>query len=363
MADSTWAGAVSQINDRLKAAGLPVRVLLRGKTALTLQATLPKKPGQGEGKKQQEISLGIKASREGLRRIESEAHVLARLLINGSFDWSLYMAPESVQPPMNTSELIAAFKANYFASNQIQEMTWHETWQRTFDRLPQDEPLSEASVLAVVMLTENHTRSRELTCQRLQRLAEFAGISIDLKVHQGAYSEASLTPRDLPDDRTILDWWNRIENPQWRWVYGMMATFGLRPHECFFCTFINSRTLHVLKGKTGFHVARPLLPEWVERWELIQADKPNVSGRSFRDYGQRTYRQFERYNVPFNPYDLRHAYAIRGIVLKVPVQVMAGMMGHSVQVHTRTYNRWLKDSVAEQIYQDIFKQRFDQSSV
>ena len=72
--------AVAQINARLKAANLPVRVVARAKSALTLQATLPRKPGQGHGKKQQEISLGIRASKEGLRRIENEAHILARHL-------------------------------------------------------------------------------------------------------------------------------------------------------------------------------------------------------------------------------------------------------------------------------------------
>ncbi len=348
-----WKLGVEQINERLKAAGLPVRVLLRGKSALTLQATLPKKPGQGEGAKQQEISLGVRASKEGLRRIENEAHTLARLIINGSFNWALYLPSEPKAKPKQTVEVIEAFKVHYFASNQIKETTWRETWQRTFDRLPQDEPLSEASLLAVVLLTDNHTRIRELTCQRLQRLAEFAGVTIDLKPYQGDYGDASLTPRDIPSDALIIEWRNRIENPYWQWIFGMMAAFGLRPHECFFCKVVNARTLHVLEGKTGFHVSRPLRPEWVDEWSLTRILQPNITGRSYRDYGQRTYRQFERYKVPFNPYDLRHAYAIRGIVERMPVQVMAGMMGHSVQVHTRTYCRWLNDVVAEQVYQDI----------
>lgn len=352
MADS-WTEAVAQINTRLKAAGLPVRVMLRGKSALTLQATLPRKPGQGEGTKQQEISLGVRASKEGLRRIENEAHTLARRMINGTFDWALYLTP-NLAKPKTTAEVIESFKAHYLASNQIKEMTWRETWQRTFDRLPQDEPLNSTSMLAVVLLTESHSRIRELTCQRLQRLAEFAGVEIDLKPYQGSYGEASLTPRDIPNDRLIVQWREQIENPYWQWVYGMMAAFGLRPHECFFCKFVNPRTLHVLEGKTGFHVVRPLRPEWVNKWSLTRIHRPDVTGRNYRDYGQRTYRQFERYKVPFNPYDLRHAYAIRGIVCNVPVQVMAGMMGHSVQVHTRTYNRWLNDAVAQRVYEDIF---------
>ena len=193
--------AIADINARLKAANLPVRVRLRGKTALTLQATLPLKTGHG--KKQQEISLGIAASKPGLRRIENEAHILSQHLIHGTFRWDLYLQP-TVLAQVSTAEMIAHFKVAYFAANRIQEATWGESWQRTFDRLPQDEPLSEVNILAVVLLTNEHTRIRELTCQRLQRLADFAGVAIDLKPYQGDYSEKSLTPRDIPNDELIV---------------------------------------------------------------------------------------------------------------------------------------------------------------
>lgn len=182
---------------------------------------------------------------------EAVAHI-NEPLINGSFDWTLYLTPQADEGPKTTAELIEAFKAHYLASNQIKELTWQETWQRTFDRLPQDEPLSEAAILAVVLLTENHTRSRELACQRLQRLAEFAGVTVDLKPFQCEYSETSLTPRDLPDEKLILEWRNRIENPQWRWIYGMMAAFGLRPHECFFASLSTLEPYMFCKERPGF---------------------------------------------------------------------------------------------------------------
>jgi len=211
---------VERINDRLKAANLPVRVRLRGKSALTLQATLPNR--QGTGRSQQEISLGIQASREGLRRIENEAHTLAQHIIRGSFRWDLYRLNAPIAP-LATAELIEKFKTHYFATHRIKESTWRESWQRTFDHLPQYEPLSETSILAVVELTTDpikgcDTRIRELTCQRLQRLADFAGLAIDLKPYQGRYGDASLKPRDIPSDALIVEWGDRIPNPAWRWV-------------------------------------------------------------------------------------------------------------------------------------------------
>lgn len=344
---------IAAINDRLKAAHLPVRVRLRGKSALTLQATLPLR--SGVGRKQQEISLGIAASRPGLRRIESEAHALAQHLIHGTFRWELYSQPQAAIA-LTTSELIVNFKTAYFAANRITEATWRESWQRTFDRLPQTELLSEVNILAVIFLTENHTRSRELTCQRLQRLADFANLAIDLKPYQGNYSEKSLTPRDIPSDALIVEWGDLIPNRSWQWVYGMMATFGLRPHECWFCEFVTPRKLEITEGKTGYHVSRPILPEWVDRWNLTAVDRPNVTGRTFRDYGMRTRRQFQRYGVPFNPYDLRHAYAIRGSVVKgLPTRIMADQMGHSEAIHTKTYQRWLKEATADEVFDRLIE--------
>lgn len=323
-----------------------MRVRHHGRS-LSLRATLPTLAG---GKKQQEISLGTTASKEGLRRIESEAHNLATQIIRGTFDWKLYRA-DAPEAAIVTSELIAQFKAQYLRSHRIEESTWRESWQRTFDRLPQDEPLSEVNILAVVLLTKEHRRIRELTCQRLQRLAHFADLKIDLKSYQGEYSDRSLTPRDIPSDALILEWRDQIPNAAWRWVYGMMATFGLRPHECWFCEFLSDRKLEIPKSKTGYHVSRPILPEWVGLWNLQTIDRPNVQGKTLRDYGQRTHRQFDRYGVPFNPYDLRHAYAIRGSVVKgLPVKIMADQMGHSVSVHEKIYQRWLKESTADEVF-------------
>jgi hypothetical protein len=92
------------------------------------------------------------------------------------------------------AQLVSEFKDEYLRSQKGKETTWKETWQRTFDRLPQNEPLQEASILAVVLITEAHTRNRELTCQRLQRLADFAGVKVDLKTYKGEYNERSTEP-------------------------------------------------------------------------------------------------------------------------------------------------------------------------
>lgn len=345
--------AIAAINERLKEASIPVRVRLNGKK-LVLRATLSKKPADGVGTKQYDLSLGIPASKDGLRRVEIEAQKLGGLLAMGQFSWEPYLKHQDKPQELTVAQLVPRFKDEYMRSNQIKESTWRESWQRTFDRLPQNEPLKEANILAVVLSTDNHSRIREQTCQRLQRLADFAGLPIDLKTHKGKYGENSTEPRNIPSESLIIQWRDQIPNPQWQWVYGMLATFGLRPHEVFFSEFIDFNTICVNDGKTKARTARAIPPEWSEQWNLMEVRRPNVSGKTFRDYGQRVSCQFGRYKVPCVPYDLRHAFAIRASVVKrLPVSTAASLMGHSVAVHLKIYHRWLTDAQNEQVYRSV----------
>jgi len=49
---------------------------------------------------------------------------------------------------------------------------------------------------------------------------------------------------------------------------------------------------------------------------------------------------FRKIGLDFKPYDLRHAWAIRAHILGIPIKAAADNLGHSVQVHTMTYQRW-----------------------
>jgi integrase len=350
MASADPARRVEQINDRLKAAAIPVRVRLNGKV-LGLRATLPLKPGRGVGRKQQDIRMGIPVSRDGFKLIEVEAHKLGELLLKESFSWDLYLTDVKKPEQMTVSELVQAFKAYYLQSHKIEESTWNDQWRRTFNRLPQDEPLCEASVLVAVLSTQPHSDTRKRTCSRLQQLAEFAGFQIDLKPYAGNYSYRSEKPRDIPNDELIKEWRDRIPNAGWQWVYGMMAAFGLRPHECFLCEFIDDLRLRVFnETKTGSRIVRPIPPEWVTEWDLTNVIRPKVT----KAFGNRNKRQFQRYHIPFPAYNLRHAYAIRGsVTMGLPVSTMASMMGHSAAVHTREYHHWLSDATNDAVYRKI----------
>jgi len=160
----------------------------------------------------------------------------------------------------------------------------------------------------------------------------------------------------LPSDAQILQVVRKIPNPRWRLVYGLMATYGLRNHEVFFCDFSalapgGDRVLRVLPtSKTGEHQVWPFQPEWVDHFALEQLGldpqslpslTTDLRRTTLQRVGQRVSEQFHRYALPLTPYDLRHAWAVRTIHIGLPDTVAARMMGHSVAIHTRTYHHWI----------------------
>jgi integrase len=342
------------VNARLKQAKIGVSVRQIG-NALYLRATLPPKPNSGKVKPTQStISLGIYANPAGFVRVEAEAHRLGSQLAMGNFDWAEWLEPEIEQPKVKgTADLIDRFKKHYMENHSLSDRTWVKQWQNIYKRLPTDKALTPDILIAAALATAPNTRDRKQTCQKLQKLADFAEIEVSLSRYQGNYGQSKVEKRDLPSDEAIAQWRDQIPNPTWQWVYGMMAAFGLRDHECFFCEFTNNPyELKVLEGKTGARITRALYPEWCDRWDLKTVKKPNVTGRNYEDYGDRVGKRFKSYGLPFVPYDLRHAYAIRGsVVFQLPVAVMAELMGHSPELHFSTYNRWVSHAQHLQAYE------------
>jgi integrase len=62
--------------------------------------------------------------------------------------------------------------------------------------------------------------------------------------------------------------------------------------------------------------------------------------------------------LSFTPYDLRHAWAVRTLLYRWPVELSARQMGHSVEVHTRTYQRWISAQQIQGVY-DLLVNRPD----
>ncbi|MEL6470297.1 MAG: site-specific integrase [Cyanobacteria bacterium J06623_4] len=359
--------ALMTVNQRLKAAKLGLKIERRGDT-LSLRGTLPPRPDSSKLRAyQQRIPLGIPATKAGLKQIEKTAKVVAAQLIERTFDWRDYLGPVAglARAGADLSAQIDAFETYFFQSRvesrrlSSVRTTWEKAYVpylRKLQAIAAQHPsysLPEA-IYATVQSTRANSRSRQVCCTALDALATFLNVPLptELKSLWGNYGNSKTQMRQLPTDDEILAAYERIPNPAWQFVFGVMATYGLRNHEVFFCDYAmlasgdEEAAVEVLETtKTGQHDVWPFPLEWVDAFELRDIRLPKINTdlatTTLQLIGQRVSKQFSRYDVPFKPYDLRHAWAVRTIGAGLPDTVSARMMGHSVAVHNRTYHRWI----------------------
>ncbi|WP_055075291.1 hypothetical protein [Pseudanabaena sp. 'Roaring Creek'] len=350
---------LAQANGRLKAAKVGVSIQARG-GKLYLQATLPPKPNSNrKDAHQQRISLGINANGAGISYAEAEARKVGALLACKEFDWHPYV---TISPNVTTVEsLLADFESDYFTRRQRNpksETTWEKDYFAVLKRLPQDSELTSEVIMNAIAQTEPDSRQRKRFCMVLTAFAKFAELPIDLKRYAGNYNPRRAKFRDLPDDSIIQNWFEQIPDPSWQWYYGMLATYGLRPHELFYVNFDLYPIATIEDGKTDTRRIWACYPEWCNKFNLKELKIPQITAKNNTEFGAKAGRYFKRIGLPFHLYDLRHCWAIRTLEFGLDVCLAAQQMGHSVQVHTDLYHAWISTAHHQKAY-DLLMQRSD----
>lgn len=359
---------LDELKARLKAAKLGVTVEARGKgQMLSLRAMLPSKTGTGQWK-QQYISLGIYNNPAGLKRAEAEAWKLSAQLACKEFNWTDWIEIEKPQAD-TVASWIERFELEYFnrrARTPQSETTWRTDYKQPFGQLSLDATLTPELLRQSILETEPDTRNRQRRCMALGALADFAGIELDAASLRGDYSPKQLTPRDLPTDKEISEWRDLIPNQQWQYAFGLMACYGLRNHELFYIDLDRLRGNPVLsiiehengnKPKTSSRKVWACYPEWWDRWRLWDVELlPKVTGKDNAALGNRVTQAFRRYGFR-KPYNLRHAWAVRTIEFRIPVELAAQQMGHSLKIHSEVYHYWISDEVHQRAYDFAMQSR------
>ena len=393
--------AVKQANRELADAGTPWRLELRG-ARLGLRGPLPPRSASGQGPTTiQRLSLGLLASEAALPEALALLGTVQEQLRQGTFQWADWQrhrclptaslpaeaslaargdrgsaagVAAAASPPLEASAgsleaRVAAFQQAFHRDPRRRRFpagtraTWRSAYQPYLRRLlaigaREGRSLDADLLLAVLESYPVASRGRQQCALVLAALARHQSLALpDEWAELGrGYGLHAARFRPLPSDAQILRVVEQIPNPRWRLVYGLMATYGLRNHEVFFCDCSalapgGDKVVRVLPtSKTGEHQVWPFQPEWVTLFELdrLGADPlllPTVNTdlrrTSLQTVGQRVSEQFRRYRLPLTPYDLRHAWAVRTIHIGLPDTVAARMMGHSVAIHTRTYHHWI----------------------
>ena len=78
-------------------------------------------------------------------------------------------------------------------------------------------------------------------------------------------------------------WYDQIPNPQWQYVFGLIAAYGISNHELFYLDLdsLQRSPGHLVssyrKAHYGVRNIWCLYPEWYEKWELY---KPKSQSKS-----------------------------------------------------------------------------------
>ncbi len=388
--------AIQQANSALSLDRVKIKLKLTSPKTIGLQGTFPCRPGDvgknGSPNKQYTISFGFYANDIGVKTAVVKARELDLLLITKQFQWTPELLgkqsqkiafTDDEQPAKLISEWIQEYEREFWKNHEKNRRgirTWETHYLRHLKKLPQDVTLSVEALEIALTKTKANTSSRFFLTWQLKKFCEFCGIN-GLKIIN-AYATPKPHPaiRKVPSDEEIIAGFTKIGMPlsaytskenftkpaQWQWVYGMLATYGLRPHELFaidiqaFTDAANTFHLVTLNPsltdgtKTGERSCGipPLHPHWIELFDLKNVKFPDNQG-SLNNKTAKIQIRFRVIDIGFRPYDLRHAYAIRGHRLRVPIKTMADYMGHTVQEHTKTYQRWMNEDANLEIYREV----------
>ena len=340
---------LNRANGRLKAAKIPVRLKQIGQR-LYARGTFPPPPGSVKDKPyQQRIALTLPANPRGLAIAESKAKEIGTRLEARTFLWADYQGKKAE----TVKDWIERFKSKFEGA----DLTWRTDYQQPFNKLPPNAPLTAGllrQTLEAVKQARPNSRAQLRAYNAYRQLAALAKLPEDfLTGLKGSYSATEVDPRNLPTDEQIAEWRSQISHAGWRWLYGMLAAYGLRPHEAYKADLVDFPTVRVPPDtKTGTRFVWPLFPEWVNQWELANKTLPplkNIPGYTNGQLGTKTAKFFER--MPCDAYDLRHCYARRCFEFGYSPEFGAKMMGHSPDLHCRTYRRWIDEAVYYRVYQ------------
>ena len=389
-----------EANSSLKRDRVRVSIKQTG-LSLQLRATLPLKEGDhnpsGNIKKQYDLSLGIPANLEGLKTAIEESYELGKLIARHTFVWNeKYLGirfrekNEEKQRIKTIGELLEKFEDNYYKTRE-KTITSQNTFANYISVIKRNFSLTN-------LATKNNFESVINSCKGNKRNELIAVSSVFIKTFKLEFTldvkRDRLTPkyREIPDDEKIIHSYKLFEKfalnrkntnhsdatetwEMWRWAYGMLATFGLRPRELFVKPDINwwiseqntDNTWKVDKNtKTGYREVIPFIPEWIELFDLKNPQALKIldnkisqikSVQNINWMRRDISRWFRKIGIEFQPYDLRHACAIRSHLQGIPIKAAADNLGHTVDEHTKTYQRWFGMENRKKAFGEIIGQK------
>lgn len=223
--------------------------------------------------------------------------------------------------------------------------------------------------------TKPNSRGRKEAYIRYKKIVELAkrkgfdvgGDTFDLEGLRGRYvpkKKPNFTEKELYKYIVYLG----EKLPKWKWCFGAMYVWGVRPSETFGLTPNESKTAHVFGLKEELEgleertaLASPV--EVIEELDLFNIDRPWTYNGSDKKYDAMHAKQLvngwgedlrelinEDDNLPkFTLYAIRHAYARRLLKSNLSTAGCAESMGHDERIFKNTYLSSIKGRDMEEL--------------
>lgn len=342
-----------------------------------LRATLPPRSSEPTGTlwKQRRISTGLQypeQASEAVNQAEKLGADIEKVIrTQQPFDWSPWERPSrggrriSIGSKAVISGMDAVRQTELWWTKQRKRSvsaptTWDVDYDRPLRPLLLIADLQQEDLVHLVSATELGSKTRQRCSRAAATVAKVLGLSTDFQqeirsLGKGYSPTTDTAPRNLPSDAELATFIDLLPS-EWQWPVGICAVYGARPHESLlYAEVLSTNLLAISNGKTGPRKSVALPGEWIERWDLTTKRLPAIDrDRSHKVVGAVMSRVFRRAEVTFKPYDLRHAWAVRAIYTpKIGASMAAKSMGHALQVHNSTYQRWFDASGMEALQAEL----------
>ena len=340
-----------------------------GKT-LALRGTFKQRDGSS---KRMRVSLELPAVDEQLIHAESRASEFwseyQRLgYLPDPMPWVVKVTPLPLTQELTVAAAVSQLEADFYRGKEGNAQQ-RRTWTRIADVLQHLNPVANAPVTTdlLVAVAEQcsapQTRGRHDACKQFKRLAKLVGLK-ELDRFDTIRGDYKPKQRSIFDESLLIELIDELrDDGQYGWMTAALFVYGTRPAETWSLIPKDNGTafaVNLPKGKPP-HPKYPLaLPkELVSRWRLLEVERrwsfdlesydsehAKYLGNQWCRWVQVRAKRIEGL-AGLQLMDLRHAWGIRSIHADVDPRKASKSMGHSIEMHFRTYNSTYDEVDAE----------------
>jgi hypothetical protein len=324
------------------------------------------------------------ATLKGVTNAETKCKEIDNYLKLGNNDWWLllpdYQQERIEKSKPQTMEVIKLDFENYYWRNRNKTRktldTWDKSYKDIFKKIPDEDSFTPKNIEKWITTTEPNSKPRQDLIRVIKALADYKGIKDTIDWRKDYSCKYKSKPRTLPSDEEIEYIYSNIDRDDVRWSLGMIATYGLRPQELFqlepknieeFLAITEDSNTHILPipedTKTGERFVYPLHPEWIEKFDLANVCRLESNAKSLETKVSWLNKLFSKYGLKGGAYNLRHRYAVRAIELHVDESIAAKWMGHSLEEHCKTYQKWMDKSTHNKAFNKLLSKASEDTEI